>query len=149
MENLENLTESLIDQTSENEVEIIKRDLNDKYLRLYADFENWKRRSIKEREELVQSTKMNLLNQILDLENDISIASRNINDEGINIIINKLRNFLKSQGLEEVQTTSYDEDIHEVISVVELGEQKIIDVISKGWYLNGKIVKYPKIIISK
>jgi len=92
---------------------------------------------------------MSVLEDILDLENDISIASKNINDEGINLIITKLKNFLKSQGLEEVQTDSYDEDVHEVISVMETGDQGIIDVISKGWTLNGKIVKYPKVIISK
>jgi molecular chaperone GrpE (heat shock protein) len=56
---------------------------------------------------------------------------------------------LKSQGVEVIQTETYDDEIHEVISVMEIGESKIIDVISKGYSLNGKPFRYPKIILGK
>jgi molecular chaperone GrpE len=125
-------------------------DYKDQYLRLYADFENYKKRNQKEKEELVLNTKTKMLNSIIDLDNDLYIAKKSIGEsEGINIIINKVKNFLKSQGIEEIQTQTYDSDLHEVISVLETGEEKVIEVISKGYSINGKPFKYPKIILSK
>lgn len=125
-------------------------DYKDQYLRLYADFENYKKRTQKEKEELVLNTKTKMMNSILDLDNDLHIAKKSIGEsEGINIILNKVHTFLKSQGIEEVQTQSYDSDLHEVVSVLETGEEKIIDVISKGYSINGKPFRYPKIILSR
>jgi molecular chaperone GrpE len=134
---------------SKDEVDLIKSELNDKYLRLYADFENFKKRTQKEKEEIRTSTKISTLHAILDMDNDLSIASNKIDKEGIELIMNKLDSFLKSHGVETVQTESYDPDIHEVISIMETGEEKIIDVVSKGYSINGKIVRYPKVILSK
>ena len=65
------------------------------------------------------------------------------------MILNKVHTFLKSQGIEEIQTESYDSDLHEVVSVLETGEEKVIDVVSKGYSINGKPFRYPKIILSK
>jgi molecular chaperone GrpE (heat shock protein) len=91
-----------------------------------------------------------MLNSILDLDNDLHIAKKSIGDsEGINIILNKVQNFLKTQGIEEIQTDIYDSDLHEVISMLETGEEKIIDVVSKGYSINGKPFRYPKVILSK
>jgi len=69
--------------------------------------------------------------------------------EGLNIILSKVTNFLKSQGIEEIQTEKYDSDLHEVISVIETGEEKIVDVVSKGYTIDGKPFRYPKIVLSK
>lgn len=122
----------------------------DKYIRLYSDFENYKKRSIKEKQEVISKTKIETLKSILDIDNDIFFAKKSIADkEGIDIITNKISNFLKSNGIEEVQTDFYDPDLHEVVSVMEIGEEKIIDVVSKGYMLNGKIFRHPKIIIGK
>ena len=122
----------------------------DSYLRLYAEFENYKKRVQKEKEDLVLNTKTKMLNSILDLDNDLHIAKKNIQDsEGLNIIMSKVSNFLKTQGIEEIQTESYDSDLHEVVSVLETGDEKIIDVVSKGYSINGKPFRYPKIILSK
>ena len=134
-------------------IQILKQDLvesQDKYVRLYAEFENYKRRIQKEKDELVLNTKSKMLNSILDLDNDLFIAKKSIGEsEGLTIILNKVQNFLKSQGVEEIQTTNYDEDLHEVISVLETGENKILDVVSKGYVINGKPYRFPKIILSK
>lgn len=139
--NLKTTVETLI----ENNI-----DYKDQYLRLYADFENYKKRTQKEKEELVLNTKTKMVNSILDLDNDLHIAKKSIGEsEGINIILNKVQTFLKYQGIEEVQTQSYDSDLHEVVSMLETGEEKIIDVISKGYSINGKPFRYPKIILSK
>jgi molecular chaperone GrpE len=125
----------------------------DKYVRLYAEFDNYKRRTMKDKEELVVNTRVKMLSSILDMDNDLSIAIKSVKSEeakeGLSLITQKLDNFLKSQGVEVIQTETYDDEIHEVISVMEIGESKIIDVISKGYSLNGKPFRYPKIILGK
>lgn len=125
----------------------------DKYIRLYAEFENYKKRVVKEKEEIKNNTKIAMLTSILEMDNDLSIAIKNIKDasakKGVKLIIDKLDNFLKSQGIESIQTKKYDEDLHEVVGVVNNGEEKIVEVISKGYTLYGKPFKYPKIILSK
>jgi len=127
--------------------------VEDKYIRLFADFENYKKRVTKEKEEIKNNTKVSMLTSILEIDNDLSIAVKNIKDpstkKGVKLIINKLDTFLKSHGIESIQTKKYDEDLHEVVSVINNGEEKIVDVISKGYTLNGKPFKYPKIILSK
>ena len=125
-------------------------DWKDKYYRLYADFDNYKRRAQKEKEELVLNTKTKSLNVVLDLDNDLYIAKKNMPDsEGLNLILDKVSKYLKLQGIEEIQTDEYDADLHEVISIIETGESKIIDIVSKGYNINGKPFRYPKIILSK
>jgi len=150
----ENLNDKEVDLKSNGDsFEEKLKESEDKYLRLYADFENYKKRSQKEKDEIKLSTKTNLLSSILDLDSEISIAIKNIKDEeslkGINLIVGKLDKFLKSQGVETIQTHTYDEDIHEVISVLETGESKILDVVGKGYSINGKPIRYPKIVLSK
>jgi molecular chaperone GrpE len=123
----------------------------DKYLRLYADFENYRRRVQKEKEDLSLSIKTKMISSILDMDNDISIALKSMDkvDEGVLLIAQKLESFLRSQGIETIQTDEYDEDLHEVISILETGESKILDVVSKGYSINGNTFRYPKIILSK
>lgn len=139
----------------ENHVVLEKKlqESEDKYLRLYAEFDNYKRRVSKEKEELIANTKVKTLTSILDMDNDLNYAIKSIKSEeaksGLELINNKLHQFLKSQGIEEIQTLSYDEDLHEVVSVIDIGESKIVDVVSKGYSLNGKPFRYPKIILGK
>ena len=125
----------------------------DKYVRLYADFETYKRRVSKEKEEIKNSTKVSMISSILDMDNDLSIALKNIKDEtaksGVKLIAQKLETFLKSHNIEVIQTEKYDDELHEVIQVMEIGESKIIDVVSKGYSLNGKPFRFPKIILGK
>lgn len=125
----------------------------DKYLRLYSDFENLKKRYNKEKDEIKNNTKVQMISAILDMDNDISIAVKNIKDEAtkssVKLISNKLEVFLKSQGIETIQTETYDEELHEVISVLEVGESKVIDVVSKGYKIDGKPFRYPKIVLGK
>jgi molecular chaperone GrpE len=135
------------------EVNIEETDWKDSYLRLRADFENYKKRASKEKEELKLKTKIETLQSVLEIDNDLHIAQKSIKDpkstEAVKIITDKLTKFLESKGFEEIQTKTYDSDLHEVISVLETGKEEIIDVVSKGYTLNGQIVKYPKIILSK
>jgi molecular chaperone GrpE len=135
---------------TKEEVEQIKNDLNDKYLRLFAEFDNYKRRVAKEKDDLRVNTKTMMLTAILDLDSDLSIAVKSSKDhDGLKLIMSKLEKFLNNQGVESIQTDTYDADLHEVISVLEIGEDKIMDVVSKGYTINGKPFRFPKIILGK
>ena len=157
MENKEEIIDEVkIEEYSEKteytpeEVEQIKTNLNDKYLRLLADFENYKKRVTKEKDDLRVNTKTMMLTAILDLDSDLSIAVKASKDpDGLRLIMSKLDKFLSNQGVESIQTETYDTDLHEVISVLEIGEEKIIDVVSKGYSINGKPFRFPKIILGK
>ena len=157
MENKEEIIDEVkIEEYSEKteytpeEVEQIKTNLNDKYLRILADFENYKKRVTKEKDDLRVNTKTMMLTAILDLDSDLSIAVKASKDpDGLRLIMSKLDKFLSNQGVESIQTETYDTDLHEVISVLEIGEEKIIDVVSKGYSINGKPFRFPKIILGK
>lgn len=148
-ENVEVIEEKILLYTQE-EMDTIKKDSEDKYLRMLAEFDNYKKRVHKEKEDIRINTKTQMLSAILDIDSDLALAKKNIKeDEGINLILNKLETFLRNQGVESIQTEKYDADLHEVISVIEIGEEKIIDVISKGYSIGGKPFRYPKIILGK
>ena len=150
----------MIENKLENElnelcdIDTLKKDLeiaNEQYLYKCAEFENYKKRVKKEKEDLVLSTKTKVLSSVLDIDGDISLAikSMSVVDDGLLLIAQKLENYLKSQGIEAIPTDVYDEELHEVISVIEIGEEKIIDVVSKGYTLEGKPFRYPKIVLGK
>ena len=94
-----------------------------------------------------------MLTSILDMDNDLSFAIKSVKSteaqDGLKLISSKLETFLKSQGIEEIQTETYDDELHEVISVMPSEEEKIIDVVSKGYKLNDKPFRYPKIILGR
>jgi len=125
----------------------------DKYVRLFAEFDNYKKRVQKEKEDIKNNTKVSMITSILDMDNDIAIAIKNIKDEvtreGVELIAQKLERFLKNQGIESIQTETYDDELHEVISVIPTGKTEVIDVVSKGYMLNGKPFRHPKIVIGK
>lgn len=122
----------------------------DKYVRLYADMDNLKKRHQREKEELSKNIKARMIDSILDMDNDLSIAMKTLKNvpDGLNLIVNKVVSFLKSQGIEEIQTEVYDSDLHEVVSIID-GDDKILDVVSKGYKIGNDIIRYPKIILSK
>ncbi len=133
-------------------IDVDNKDYKDLYLRLYADMENLKKRLTKEKVEAVEKNKVQMIESILDINSDLGIALKNYSDvpEGIKIIVSKVDTFLKSQGIREAQTNTYDPDLHEVISIIESGKSgMIIDVVSKGYFLGEKIIRYPKVILSK
>lgn len=151
VETVEVTTKTYTQEEVESLVKQKESEGNDKYLRLLAEFDNFKKRVQKEKDEIKNSTKVSMISSILDLDSDLGIALKNNSEdsEGLKLIMNKLNTFLKSQGIESIQTETYDNDLHEVISVLEIGEEKIIDVVSKGYTLNGTPFRYPKIILGK
>lgn len=150
MEN-EEQKEILEETTVEVTVEQKLQESEDRYLRLYADFENYKRRVQKDKEELVLNTKTKMLSSVIDMDNDVTLALKSMDkvDKGVLLIAQKLETFLKSQGIEPIQTETYDDELHEVISITETGAKKVIDVVTKGYTLNGKPFRYPKVVLGK
>lgn len=130
------------------EFEAKLKEADEKYIRLAADFENYKKRTIKDKIDIKNNTKIEMLSTILEIDNDISIALNNVQDEGILLIYKKLENFLAEQGIKSIQTDTYDENLHDVISVSETGKNEI-KLISKGYTLDDKVIKHAKIILCK
>ena len=144
-------SESIIDPIVELNEKLQQSE--EKYLRLYAEFDNYRKRVQKDKEEIAVNTKVRMLTSILDMDNDLSFAIKSVKNteaqDGLKLISSKLETFLKSQGIEEIQTETYDDELHEVISVMPSEEEKIIDVVSKGYTLNDKPFRYPKIILGR
>jgi len=137
---------------TQSQVDDIKSDLMDSNMRILADFENYKKRTSKEREEFEARFKYKFMERILDLDSDISLAlKREISEnEGLSLLYSKLSNFLDSHDVKEIQTDFYDPDLHEVVSIMDSDQNdSIIDVVSKGYTLSGLVMRYPKIILGK
>ncbi|WP_431472068.1 nucleotide exchange factor GrpE [Nonlabens sp. SCSIO 43208] len=155
------------DQSEEKtELEKVQEELQaekDRYLRLFAEFENYKRRTAKERVELFKTAGEGILKDMLPVLDDFDRALVEINksdDEqltsGVTLISNKLRNTLKSKNLEEVEVEAgdtFNADDHEAVTQIPAPNDdmkgKIIDVIEKGYKLGDKVIRYPKVVIGK
>ena len=132
----------------------------DKYLRLFAEFENYKRRTSKERIELFKTAGKDILTSLVpvleDFKRALSQDSDSDNDEGIKLIYNKFNDTLKNQGLIEVEVNIddvFDPEIHEAISQIpaidDKQKGKIIDVIQGGYKLGDIIINFPKVVVAQ
>ena len=145
-----------------NEVDNLQKE-KDKFLRLFAEFENYKKRTTKERIELFSTASQELMTSLLPVLDDFDRANQEIikNDEnelykGVSLIQNKLFDTLKSKGLKVVEVSSGDSfnaDVHEAVTQIPAPNDgmkgKIIDIIEKGYKLGEKIIRYPKVVIGK
>tara|TARA_B100001057_G_scaffold194875_1_gene195693 strand:+ start:295 stop:795 length:501 start_codon:yes stop_codon:yes gene_type:complete len=132
----------------------------EKYVRLFAEFENYKRRTAKERIELFKTAGRDVLSSLVpvleDFKRAISIKGSDSDDEGIKLIYNKFNETLKNQGLIEVEVNIgdiFDAEIHEAISQIPAQEDnqkgKIIDIIQGGYKLGDNIITYPKVVVAQ
>lgn len=149
----------------ESEIEKLKEqieELNDRNIRLLADFENYKRRVSRERLELSQTAGKEVISGLLDVLDDSERAQKQMETsddiqqirEGVQLVFNKLRNSLTAKGLKpmEVLNKEFNPDIHEAITEVDAGEDmkgKIVAEIQKGYYLNDKIIRFAKVVVGK
>lgn len=138
-------------------------ELNDKYLRLYSEFDNYRKRNAKERIELLKSASQEVILDVLpvidDLERAIqSFEEHNLSKEakkGVELIYNKLMNILKQKGLEAIDAKGkeFDTDFHEAITNVPAPSEdlkgKVVDVIQNGYLLNGKIIRFAKVVVGQ
>lgn len=140
----------------------VNEDLNDKYVRLYAEYENYKKRFSSQIRDIKIQTKHSIVGGLLDISDDIMISREvsNIDDreswiKGSLLIYDKIDLYLKSIGIEEVlceRGELFDSDKHDCISVVDAGEDninKVIDITKRGYIIDGKIVKYPQVVVGK
>lgn len=134
---------------------------NDKYLRLYAEFDNFKRRTTKERVELLQTAGKEVIVSLLPVLDDFERAIKATETatdvsavkEGIALVQSKLKNILTQKGLKEMEAkgTTFDADIHEAITNIPAPTDdlkgKVVDELEKGYYLGDKVVRYAKVIV--
>ena len=135
----------------------------DKYLRLFAEFENFKKRTSKERIELFKTAGQDVITSLLPVLDDFDRAISQLNEnksgkdfEGFILIKNKFFEIMKSNGLIDIETQigdNFDAEVHEAISQIPAIDKnqkgKIIDVIEKGFQLGEKIIRYPKVVVGK
>jgi len=138
-------------------------ELKDKYLRLYADFENFRRRTSKEKLELTSTANADLVRSILPVIDDFERASQSLeasNDlealkEGVNLIYLKFVKTLESKGVKPMNATGkdFDADLHESIAQFPAQSDdmkgKVVDEIEKGYFLNDKVVRYAKVVVGQ
>jgi molecular chaperone GrpE len=150
--------------TNEPELETLRNDLGemkDKFIRKVAEFENFKKRSLKERMELIQTAGKEVIIDMLEVLDDCERAEKQISSldekatEGVMLVFNKLKSLLIAKGLKPMETINKDfnPDIHEAITEIpapsEEQKGKVIDEIQKGYYLNDKIIRYAKVVVGK
>lgn len=137
--------------------------LNDKYIRLAAEFDNYRRRTLKERSELILTAGEDIISGILpvldDFERAIDLLAKTGGHEtaveGTELIYNKLKSFLTSKGLKviEAKGADLDTDYHEAIAQIpapsEELKNKIVDVVQQGYMLNGKVIRYAKVVVGQ
>ena len=136
----------------------------DKFLRLFAEFENYKKRTTKERIDLFKTASEDVMLAMLPIIDDFERALTHIEDDkeaeehrkGVLLIYNKLLTTLNQKGLEKIEVNSgdaFDADIHEAISQISAPSDdmkgKIVDVIEKGYKLGEKVIRFPKVVIGQ
>ena len=160
---IDNTNKAIENQVDEVNLEDQVKEEKDKFLRLFAEFENYKRRTAKERIELFSTASEEVMVSLLPILDDFDRASAEIekdNDneifKGVLLIKNKLFDSLKSKGLALIEVNKGDEfnaDDHEAVTQIPAPskkmEGKIIDVIEKGYKLGEKVIRYPKVVIGK
>lgn len=152
----ENDNEAALEQ-----LEAALQEQKEKYLRLYAEFDNFKRRTAKERIELIQTAGKEVIQGLLEVMDDMDRAEKQMNKsddinmvrEGVQLVFHKLRSNMQSKGLKEMESIGreFNPDLHEAITEIPSpgNEGKVIDQVEKGYYLNDKIIRFAKVVVGK
>lgn len=146
--------------------ENLKKELDeqkDKYIRLFAEFDNFKRRTARERIELMQTAGREIMTALLDVLDDFERTQKVLADstdleavkQGVDLVYQKLRNTLEQKGLKPMASlnTDFDADLHEAITEIPAPTEelkgKVIDELQKGYKLGDKIIRYAKVVVGK
>ena len=138
-------------------------ELQDRYLRLSAEYDNFRKRTLKEKIDLQKSANESLLETLLPVADDFDRALQSVDEakdivavkEGLNLISGKFKGFLGQQGVKEIEAVNkeFDTDLHEAITKIPAPTKKmkgkVVDVIQKGYYLNDKVLRYSKVVIGE
>lgn len=156
-----NETEQAPELTAEEKLQAEVQQLNDKYLRLYAEFDNYKRRTQKERVELLQTAGKDVIVSLLPVLDDFDRALKAMESatevapvkEGILLVSNKLKNTLAQKGLKDVESINqpFNTDFHEAITNIPAPTEdlkgKVIDEVEKGYTLNENVIRFAKVVV--
>ncbi|MGM9478576.1 nucleotide exchange factor GrpE [Pedobacter sp. GSP4] len=156
-----NETEQALELTAEEKLQAEVQQLNDKYLRLYAEFDNYKRRTQKERVELLQTAGKDVIVSLLPVLDDFDRALKAMETaadvapvkEGILLVSTKLKNTLAQKGLKDVESINqpFDTDFHEAITNIPAPTEdlkgKVIDEVEKGYTLNDNVIRFAKVVV--
>jgi len=153
-------------EASLSELDQLKADLadqKDKYLRLMAEFENFRRRTAKERLDLIQTAGKDVIVSMLEVMDDCDRAEKQLNSaddislqkEGIQLVFNKVRSTLQSKGVTAMESLlkDFNVELHEAITEIPVTDNKqkgkVVDEITKGYFLNDKIIRFAKVVVGK
>ncbi len=161
---VENPTEESVETpVAEVTLEQQLQNAQDKYTRLFAEFDNYKKRTSRERVELIQSAGKEVVSKLLTVLDDFDRALKAMETtqdvqgvkEGIDLVNNKFRKILEQEGLKEMEVIGqpFDADLQEAITSIPAPsanlKDKVVDVIEKGYYLNDKVIRYAKVVVGK
>ena len=150
--------------SAEEKLQIEVAEAKDKYLRLYSEFENFRRRNAKERLELVKTASADLISELLPVVDDFERATKSFAEneanaemlEGVNLIKNKFIKVLESKGLQAMDSDAgieFDPEFHEAITKIPAPDEKlkgkVVDVVEKGYLLNDKVIRFAKVVIGE
>jgi molecular chaperone GrpE len=138
-------------------------ELQDKYLRLSAEFDNYRKRTHREKTEMIKTASDELLKKIIPVVDDFERGLAAVNNsadldsikQGMNLIYGRFREFLQQQGIREIESMNQDfnTDFHEAVTKIPVEDEnlkgKVVDVIEKGYYLHDKVIRYPKVVIGE
>lgn len=146
-----------------NELTAQVSELNDRYLRLSAEYDNYRKRTLKERMELIKSAGEGLLKGLLPVVDDFERAVAHLSEasdldavkEGIHLIYNKFQEYLKQNGVSEIEAKekAFDTDLHEAITKIPAPTEdmkgKVMDCVEKGYMLNDKVMRFSKVVVGE
>jgi molecular chaperone GrpE len=158
-EQQENNTEAPKELTAEEKL----AELNDRFLRLYAEFDNYRKRTNKEKVDIITNANAGVLADLLPVMDDFERAILNnqqadnleVVKEGFQLISNKFKAILESKGLKQMQAkgTAFDSELHEAIANIPAPSKKevgkVIDDVEKGYYLNDKVIRFAKVVVGQ
>lgn len=139
------------------------QELHDKYLRLSAEFDNYRKRTLREKSELIKTASEDLIVKIIPFVDDIErgINALNVSQdvialrEGMNLIYGRFKDFLQMNGVKEIEALNQDfnTDLHEAVTKIPASDEsqkgKVVDVIEKGYLLHDKVIRYPKVVVGE
>tara|TARA_Y100000768_G_scaffold380938_1_gene358822 strand:+ start:2267 stop:2746 length:480 start_codon:yes stop_codon:yes gene_type:complete len=145
--------------TKSQDLKLELQESKDKYLRLYSEFENYRRRTSKEKIEMIDSANKDLLKEILPISDDFERAIKSsdseniIDEEGINLIFQKLKGILEKHNLKKMEIKigdDFDSELHEAITSTPSEKKlkgKVVDIIEDGYLIGDKILRFGKVVI--
>ncbi len=166
LEDLEGENEAIQEDSNEQETEKLKVELkeaNDKYLRLVAEFDNFRKRNARERMELMQTAGLEVIKAMLPVLDDSERAAKQLEKaddiaaikEGVSLVFSKLKTTMQQKGLRAMESINepFDADLHEAITEIPAPNEdmvgKVIDVVDPGYYLNDKLIRHAKVVVGK